>query len=71
VPVTLVRDMMKQLKEGPMQICATPNIPKTDPRSLEEGFSPRPDPVAVASPRRKRGQAAGGQLGSGAGAATH
>jgi len=68
VPVTLVRDMMKQLKKAHANLRYT-EYPKTDHEVWKKAFA-EPDLLPWLS-SQKRGQAAGGQLGSGAGAATH
>jgi predicted peptidase len=68
VPVSLVRDMMKQLNEAHANLRYT-EYPKTDHEVWKKAFA-EPDLLPWLS-SQKRGQPAGGQLGSGAGAATH
>jgi len=68
VPVTLVRDMMKQLNKAHANLRYT-EYRKTDHEVWKKAFA-EPDLLPWLS-SQKRGQAAGGQLGSGAGAATH
>jgi predicted peptidase len=68
VPVTLVRDMMKQLNKARANLRYT-EYRKADHEVWKKAFA-EPDLLPWLS-SQKRGQAAGGQLGSGAGAATH
>ncbi len=68
VPVTLVRDMMKQLQKAHANLRYT-EYRKGDHEVWKKTFA-EPDLLPWLS-AQKRAQAAGGQLGSGAGAATH
>jgi predicted peptidase len=68
VPVLLVRDMMKQLRKAHANLRYT-EYPKTDHEVWKKAFAEHDLLPWLSS--QKRGQAAGGQLGSGAGAATH
>jgi predicted peptidase len=68
VPVTLVRDMMKQLNKAHANLRYT-EYRKADHEVWKKAFA-EPDLLPWLS-SQKRGQAAGGQLGSGAGASTH
>jgi predicted peptidase len=68
VPVLLVREMMKQLGKAHADLRYT-EYPKTGHEVWKKAFA-EPDLLTWLS-SQKRGQAAGGQLGSGAGAATH
>ena len=68
VPVTLVRDMMKQLNKAHANLRYT-EYPKTDHEVWKKAFA-EPGLLAWLS-AQKRGQPAGGQLGSGAAAPTH
>lgn len=68
VPVTLVHDMMKQLKKAHRNLRYT-EYPKTDHEVWKKAFA-EPGLLAWLS-AQKRGQPAGGQLGSGAAAPTH
>jgi predicted peptidase len=68
VPVLLVRDMMKQLGKAHANLRYT-EYRKTGHEVWKKAFA-EPDLLPWLS-SQKRGQAAGGQLGSGAGAATH
>jgi predicted peptidase len=68
VPVTLVRNMMKQLNKAHANLRYT-EYRKTDHEVWKRAFA-EPDLLGWLSSQR-RGQAAGGQLGSGTGAATH
>jgi predicted peptidase len=68
VPVTLVRDMMKQLNKAHANLRYT-EYRKTDHEVWRKVFA-EPDLLPWLS-SQKRGHAAGGQLGSGAGAPTH
>jgi predicted peptidase len=68
VPVLLVRDMMKQLNKAHANLRYT-EYPKTDHEVWKKAFA-EPGLLAWLS-AQKRGQPAGGQLGSGAAAPTH
>lgn len=68
VPVTLVHDMMKQLNKAHRNLRYT-EYPKTDHEVWKKAFA-EPGLLAWLS-AQKRGQPAGGQLGSGAAAPTH
>jgi predicted peptidase len=68
VPVMLVRDMMKQLNKAHANLRYT-EYRKMDHEVWKKAFA-EPDLLPWLS-SQKRGQAAGGQVGSGAGAATH
>jgi predicted peptidase len=68
VPVTLVRDMMKQLNKAHGNLRYT-EYPKTDHEVWKKAFA-EPGLLAWLS-AQKRGAPAGGQLGSGAAAPTH
>ena len=68
VPVLLVRDMMKQLNKAHANLRYT-EYRKTGHEVWKKAFA-EPDLLPWLS-SQKRGQPAGGQLGSGAGAATH
>jgi len=68
VPVTLVRDMMKQLNKAHSNLRYT-EYPKTDHEVWNKAFAEADLLPWLSS--QKRTQAAGGQVGSGAGAATH
>jgi len=68
VPVSLVRDMMKQLNKTHRNLRYT-EYPKTDHEVWKKAFA-EPGLLAWLS-AQKRGQPAGGQLGSGAAAPTH
>jgi predicted peptidase len=68
VPVLLVREMMKQLGKAHANLRYT-EYPKTGHEVWKKAFA-EPDLLTWLS-SQKRGQAAGGQVGSGAEAATH